>query len=95
MRESDIEKYLHDRVKELGGDYRRLSWIGRKGANDDLVLLPGRHMLVECKRPKKSPTDAQLREHARLRAAGFEVYWVNTTEQIDKILPPPVFESLK
>lgn len=89
MRESDVEKYLHDRVRALGGDYRRLAWIGRNGANDDLILLPGRHMLVECKRPKKEPTTAQAREHERLRAAGFEVYWVNTREMVDAILPKP------
>lgn len=86
-RESDIEKYLHDRAKELGGDYRRLSWIGRNGANDDLILLPGRHLLVECKRPGKAATTAQAREHDRLRAAGFEVHVVSTTAEIDAILP--------
>lgn len=86
-RESIIEDYLHKRVKALGGEYRRLSWIGRNNANDDLVLLPGRHLLIECKKSKKTPTDAQLREHERLRDANFEVYWVNSTEQIDKILP--------
>lgn len=94
MKENQIEKYLHDRVKELGGDYRRLSWIGRNNANDDFVLLPGRHMLVECKRPKKTATAAQAREHDRLRKAGLEVYVVSTKEEIDAILPKPT-ESKK
>ena len=89
MRESKVEEYLHDRIKALGGEYRRLSWIGRRGANDDLVLLPGRHMLVECKRPKKGAEDHQAREHERLRAAGFEVHVVSTFVEIDRILPPP------
>lgn len=87
MRENQIEKYLHDRVKALGGDYRRLSWIGRNGANDDLILLPGRHMLVEAKRPGEGATAAQAREHVRLRAAGFEVHVVSTYSEIDAILP--------
>ena len=87
MRESTIEKYLHDRVKDLGGDYRRVSWIGRNAAADDLILLPGRHLLVECKRPGKSATAAQAREHDRLRTAGFEVHVVSTTAEIDLILP--------
>ena len=89
MRESTIEKYLHDRVKDLGGDHRRVSWIGRNAATDDLILLPGRHLLVECKRPGKSATPAQAREHGRLRAAGFEVHVVSTTADIDFILPQP------
>jgi hypothetical protein len=43
MRENAIEKYLHDRVKELGGDHRRVAWMGRNNAPDDLLLLPGEH----------------------------------------------------
>jgi hypothetical protein len=89
MRESVIEQYLHDRVRALGGDYRRVSWIGRNGANDDLILLPGRHVLVECKRPGKAATTAQAREHDRLRAAGFELYVVSTTADIDALFPAP------
>jgi len=90
MRESVIEQHLHDRVKELGGDYRRVSWIGRNAAADDLVLLPNRHLLVECKRPGKAATPAQAREHDRLRAAGFEVHVVSTFAEIDAILPARV-----
>jgi hypothetical protein len=89
MRESVIEQYLHDRVRALGGDYRRVSWIGRNGANDDLILLPGRHVLVECKKPGKSATSAQAREHDRLRAAGFEVHVVSTRPDIDALFPAP------
>ena len=87
LRENQIEQYLHTRVKALGGDYRRVSWIGRNGANDDLILLPGRHTLVECKRPGKAATIAQAREHTRLRAAGFEVNVVSTTAEIDTLFP--------
>lgn len=87
MRENQIEDYLHARAKALGGDYRRVSWIGRNGANDDLILLPGRHMLIEAKRPGKTATPAQAREHDRLRAAGFTVHVVSTFADIDAILP--------
>lgn len=92
MRESDIEKYLHNRIRAYpGGDYRRVSWIGRNAAMDDLALIPSekRHLLVECKRPGKVATPAQARERDRLRAAGFEVHEVSTFAEIDAILPPP------
>jgi hypothetical protein len=40
MRESDIEDYLVKRVKALGGEVRKVKWIGRNGAPDRLVMLP-------------------------------------------------------
>lgn len=42
IRERDIEKYLVDRVKAMGGEVRKVSWIGRRGAPDRLVMLPSR-----------------------------------------------------
>lgn len=40
MRERDIERHLVKRVKELGGECRKVQWIGRRGAPDRLVMLP-------------------------------------------------------
>ena len=40
MRESSIEDYLVQRAKALGGEVRKVSWQGRKGAPDRLVMLP-------------------------------------------------------
>ena len=40
MRESQIEKYLVAKVKELGGEVRKVQWVGRRGAPDRLVMLP-------------------------------------------------------
>ena len=62
MRERDIERHLVRRVKELGGEVRKVQWIGRRGAPDRLVLLPemrqvpGAHRLpagvvVVCRHP--------------------------------------------
>lgn len=40
MRESKIEAYLVKQVKALGGEVRKVQWIGRRGAPDRLVMLP-------------------------------------------------------
>lgn len=40
MRERDIEDYLVKRVKAMGGEVRKVKWIGRNGAPDRLVMLP-------------------------------------------------------
>lgn len=39
-RESQIEAYLVKRVKELGGEVRKVAWQGRAGAPDRIVMLP-------------------------------------------------------
>lgn len=41
--ERDIEKRLVQRVKELGGEVRKVNWVGRAGAPDRLVMLPSRN----------------------------------------------------
>jgi len=40
MRESTIEAHLVKRVKELGGEVRKVQWVGRKSAPDRVVMLP-------------------------------------------------------
>ena len=42
LRESKIEAHLIKRVKEIGGETRKVQWIGRDGAPDRLVMLPER-----------------------------------------------------
>jgi hypothetical protein len=39
MRESQIEKYLVAKVKELGGEVRKVQWVGRRGAPDRVVFF--------------------------------------------------------
>lgn len=83
MRESHLEEHLIQCAKVRGGEVRKAKWIGRRGAPDRLVLLPGRHFFVELKRPGKYATPQQAREHHRLRAAGFEVYVFNEMADIN------------
>lgn len=42
LKERDIEAQLVKRVGELGGEVRKVKWIGRVGAPDRLVMLPPR-----------------------------------------------------
>ncbi len=100
MRESDIEKYLVKRVKELGGECRKLQWIGRNGAPDRLVMLPaswrGRRtsgfwdsptpIWVELKAPGQKPRPNQIREHERMRAMGQRVVVIDSIEGVEELL---------
>lgn len=102
MKEADIERYLCKRVKELGGEVRKVKWTGRRGAPDRLVLLPrffngnNTPAWVELKAPdtiKTFPSNAheraQHREHERMREMGLKVLVLGTIEAIDEWLGFP------
>jgi len=99
MRESDIERHLVKRVKELGGEVRKVQWIERRGAPDRLVMLPARvidtrlkifhearTIWVELKAPGVPAKSHQLREHARMRAKGQVVVVVDSIEGVEELL---------
>lgn len=92
-RERDVRRHLKTRLKTYGGELRKVKWIGRNGAPDELVLIPGidgrqpQHgAFVELKAPGKEPEPHQLREIEKLRAHGFSVYVLDTREAVDAAL---------
>ena len=96
--EAKIEKYLCDRVKMLGGEVRKVKWIGRRGAPDRLVMLPQtwiryrdypippQTIWVEVKAPGEVPEPHQAREHARMRAMGQRVEVIDSMGGVDALL---------
>lgn len=51
MREREIEAHLVRRAREIGGEVRKVAWIGRRGAPDRLVMLPARTLMpnsIDC-----------------------------------------------
>lgn len=86
MRERDIEDYLCRRVRAMGGEVRKVKWLGRNGAPDRRVMLPGRPFWAELKATGKEPTKAQAREHGRMRAAGERVEVIDSLKRIDEVL---------
>lgn len=86
MRERDIEAYLVKRVKELGGEVRKVRWIGRNGAPDRLVMLPGITTWIELKATGKKPEPHQTREHKRMFTMGQRVAVIDSLEGVDKLL---------
>ena len=101
MRERDIERHLVKRVKELGGEVRKVVWPGRRGAPDRLVMLPrglrpvsptvdemreAATLWVELKSPGVKPESHQLREHERMRAMGQRVVVIDSIEGVEELL---------
>ncbi len=88
MRESQIEAHLVKRVKELGGEVRKVQFINRPGAPDRFVMLPTkqRGFWVELKAPGKLAEPHQVREHNRMRRMGEIVQVVDSIEGVDEVL---------
>jgi streptogramin lyase len=86
LRESDIEDYLVKRVRAMGGEVRKVRWIGRRGAPDRLVMMPTATIWVELKAPGKTPEPHQLREHKRMRALGQRVEIVDSLQSVEALL---------
>jgi hypothetical protein len=96
MRESDVEKHLVKRVRELGGEVRKVQWVGRNGAPDRLVMLPymtyvGGHatqttIWVELKASGQKAKPHQLREHARMQAMGQRVVVIDSIDGVEELL---------
>jgi hypothetical protein len=86
MRESVIEKHLVKRVKELGGEVRKVKWLDRNGAPDRLVYVNDRRIWVELKAPGKKPEPHQLREHNRMRKRGDLVVVIDSIEGVEELL---------
>jgi hypothetical protein len=97
MRERVIERHLVKLVKEMGGEVRKVQWIGRNGAPDRLVMLPisalrcGRWASVRTIWVELKATDGRLsagqeREHKRMREMGQCVIVVWSKEDVEELL---------
>lgn len=94
IKERDVERYLCRKVKEMGGEVRKVQWIGRRGAPDRLVMLQWEYhdmnynltIWVELKAPGKKPEPHQVREHKRMRELGQWVEVIDSFEAVDALL---------
>jgi hypothetical protein len=100
MRESTIEKYLAKRVKALGGEVRKVQWVGRRGAPDRLVMVPFTFTFyrpngvlvstpavwVELKATGEKAEPHQLREHERMRKMGQHVVVIDSIQGVEELL---------
>lgn len=96
MKERDVEAYLVKSVRELGGEVRKVQWIGRRGAPDRFVMLPlcgrsgrwssCRAIWVELKAPGEKAKPHQKREHNRMRAMGQLVVVIDSLDGVAELL---------
>lgn len=86
-KEDTVENYLVERVKALGGVAIKLNPTGYKGLQDRLVVLPGRIIFCELKRPKGGRIAAlQHYWHNLFTRLGHRAVFCHTKEQVDAVL---------
>jgi len=86
MLERDIEAYLVKRCKEIGALCDKFTSPQRRSVPDRLITFGGRVLFVELKATGKKPTEAQVRDHERRRAAGAEVVWLESKAGVDVVI---------
>lgn len=86
MRESGVKDHLVKMVKIYGGEARKIEWVGRNNAPDWRVMLPWVCAWAELKRPGEEPTEAQAREHERMRKYGEIVVVLDSIEAVNEWL---------
>jgi hypothetical protein len=87
VRESAIERELCERVAALGGLCLKVQTIGRRGFFDRIVVLPGRVIFVELKRPRGGRLSQHQRGYAMSFAAlGASVALVKSIADIDRLI---------
>ncbi len=94
MREIVIERYLVELARAKGGEVRKVRWVGRKGAPDRVVMMPGAQLIwVETKATGEQPEPHQAREHERMRRMGQRVEVVDSFARVDALFssaPHPI-----
>lgn len=91
--EKVLEAELRERCKTLGWMCIKLTSQYQRGLPDRLILMPGgRVCFAEIKTTGKKPTALQKLTHERLRALGYRVEVVDTTESLDNLIVELLYE---
>lgn len=95
--EGIIQAYAQEQLKAKGCLVRKISYEGRRGCPDLLVLvppiedggisLPAITLFLEIKKDEQTKPDPhQQREHARMVAVGADVRTIGSKAQIDELV---------
>ena len=87
VREKDIEEYLRDQVKAIGGKAYKFISPGNSGVPDRIVLLPpGITIFVELKAPGKKSTVLQQKQQKQIDDLGFMVRVIDSKHGVDELI---------
>lgn len=99
--EGIIQTYAQEQLKKHGCLVRKISYEGRRGCPDLLVLVPERPTIwgkmadnylpcvvfLEIKKDEHTKPDPhQQREHSRMRSVGADVRTIGSKAQVDELV---------
>jgi hypothetical protein len=100
--EGEVQAYGAEQLKKHGCLVRKISYEGRRGCPDQLVLVPevtfedmlgfpkirrARAVFIEYKKAENiEPEPHQVREHERMRAVGADVRVIGSRQQVDALI---------
>lgn len=86
MFEKQVEKFLKDEIKKLGGICYKFVSPGNSGVPDRIVILPGRVYFVELKTEKGRLSPIQKRQIKKLSDLGQKVFVLYGMEDVRKFI---------
>ena len=84
--EAQLEERVRDWCGDNGWKRKKMSSPAVRGTLDDYFVKDGRHVWIEMKHLKNTPTKIQWDEINDIRNYGGEAYWCNTLDQVISIL---------
>ena len=94
MRESQIEKYLCERVKALGGLCWKFVSPNLRGVPDRIVVHNTWVFFVELKSPGEKPRESQMRRMQELRRNGASTRVLDSKEAVDNFVKDLQWNSI-
>lgn len=85
--EGKIEDYVDQRVRELGGETRKVVYQGRRGSPDRWCFFKGGQLcMIECKTARGRTSAAQEDAIKFLSGFGFQVFVCQSRADVDQAL---------
>lgn len=96
MEEQVIERYLTNKVKQLGGKSFKFVSPGNAGVPDRIVIIPGGHIFfIELKAPGKKPRKLQQVVIKQLKKLGCNVLTIDSKEQVKEFISGIQIKNIK
>lgn len=84
--EKQIENYLVNQIKKIGGKCIKMIPTFENGIPDRQILYKGRAIFVELKKEGEKAAPLQVAYMRELEKAGFETRVIDSTGQVDELI---------